>query len=156
MSQDTDTSNAAVRPPIAWILALAAGVAAAWLYPLRFVPASVPGVWVGGAIFAIALALAIWAIVTIRQAGTQVETYKPTTAIVANGPYRFTRNPIYLAMVLGLIGLAIAFDSLWILATLVLFYLVIRYGVVAREEDYLERKFGDVYLGYKSRVRRWL
>jgi len=156
MCQDTDTSNAMVRPPIAWILALAAGVAAAWLYPLRFVLASVPGVWVGGAIFAIALALAIWAIVTIRQAGTQVETYKPTTAIVANGPYRFTRNPIYLAMVLGLIGLAIAFDSLWILATLVLFYLVIRYGVVAREEAYLERKFGDVYLGYKSRVRRWL
>ena len=156
MSQDTDTSNAAVRPPIAWILALAAGVAADQLYPLRFVPASVPGAWVGGAIFAIALALAIWAIVTIRQAGTQVETYKPTTAIVANGPYRFTRNPIYLGMVLGLIGLAIAFDSLWILATLVLFYLVIRYGVVAREEAYLERKFGDVYLGYKSRVRRWL
>ena len=156
MCQDTDTSNAMVRPPIAWILALAAGVAAAWLYPLRFVLASVPGVWVGGAIFAIALALAIWAIVTIRQAGTQVETYKPTTAIVANGPYRFTRNPIYLAMVLGLIGLAIAFDSLWILATLVLFYLVIRYGVVAREEAYLERKFGDVYLSYKSRVRRWL
>ena len=156
MSQDTDTSNAAVRPPIAWILALAAGVAADQLYPLRFVPASVPGAWVGGAIFASALALAIWAIVTIRKAGTQVETYKPTTAIVANGPYRFTRNPIYLGMVLGLIGLAIAFDSLWILATLVLFYLVIRYGVVAREEDYLERKFGDVYLGYKSRVRRWL
>ena len=59
-------------------------------------------------------------------------------------------------MVLGLIGLAIAFDSLRILVTLVLFYLVIRYGVVAREEAYLERKFGYVYLGYKSRVRRWL
>src|SRR5215471_637757 len=147
MCQDTDTSNAMVRPPVAWILALAAGVAAAWLYPLRFVPASVPGAWVGGA---------IWAIVTIRNAGTQVETYKPTTTIVASGPYRFTRNPIYLGMVLGLIGLAIAFDSLWILATLVPFYLVIRYGVVAREEAYLERKFGDVYLGYKSRVRRWL
>ena len=72
------------------------------------------------------------------------------------GPYRFTRNPIYLGMVLGQIGVAVAFDSLWILATLVVFYLVIRYGVVAREEAYLERKFGDVYLGYKSRVRRWL
>lgn len=156
MCQDTDTSNAVVRPPVAWILALAAGVAADWLYPLRFLPASFPAAWVGGAIFAIALALAIWAIVTIRKAGTQVETYKPTTTIVENGPYRFTRNPIYLAMVLGQIGLAVAFDSLWILATLVLFYLVIRYGVVAREEAYLERKFGDVYLGYKSRVRRWL
>jgi hypothetical protein len=63
MCQDTDTSNAVVRPPIAWILALAAGVAADQLYPLRFVPASVPGAWVGGAIFA----LAIWAIVTIRN-----------------------------------------------------------------------------------------
>jgi protein-S-isoprenylcysteine O-methyltransferase Ste14 len=127
-----------------------------WLYPLRFVPASVPGAWVGGAIFAIAFTLAIWAIVTIRKAGTRVETYKPTTTIVVNGPYRFTRNPIYLGMVLGQIGVAVAFDSLWILAALVLFYLVIRYGVIAREEAYLERKFDDVYLGYKSRVRRWL
>jgi protein-S-isoprenylcysteine O-methyltransferase Ste14 len=156
MPQDTDTSNAVVRPPVALIIALAACLAADRLYPLRFVPASVPAAWVGGAIFAIAFALAIWAIVTIRKAGTQVETYKPTTAIVANGPYRLTRNPIYLGMVLGLIGLAIAFDSLWILAALVLFYLVIRYGVIAREEAYLERKFGNVYLGYKSRVRRWL
>ena len=156
MCQDTDTSNAVVRPPVAWILAIVAGIAVDRLYPLRFVPASVPGAWVGGTIFAIALALAIWAIVTIRKAGTRVETYKPTTTIVVNGPYRFTRNPIYLGMVLGQIGLAIALDSLWLLATLVLFYLVIRYGVVAREEAYLEQKFGDVYLGYKARVRRWL
>jgi protein-S-isoprenylcysteine O-methyltransferase Ste14 len=75
---------------------------------------------------------------------------------VTGGPFRFTRNPIYLGMFLGLIGLAIAFDSLWVLAMLVPFALVIRYGVVAREESYLERKFGDVYLAYKSGVRRWL
>ena len=156
MSQDTDNANAVVRPPIAWVLALVAGLGADRLYPLRFVPGSVSGAWVGGAIFAIAFALVIWAIVTIHKAGTRVETYKPTTTIVVNGPYRVTRNPIYIGMFLGLIGLAIAFDSLWILATLALVYLVIRYGVVAREEAYLERKFGDVYLGYKSRVRRWL
>ena len=156
MSQDTDNANAVVRPPVAWILAFVAGLGADRLYPLQFVPASVSGAWVGGAIFAISLALAIWAIITIRKAGTRVETYKPTTTIVTSGPYRFTRNPIYLGMFLGQIGLAIAFDSLWILGTLVLFYLVIRYGVVAREEAYLRRKFGDVYLGYKSRVRRWL
>jgi protein-S-isoprenylcysteine O-methyltransferase Ste14 len=156
MSQDTDNANSVVRPPVAWILAFVAGLGADRLYPLRFVTASASGALVGGAIFAIAFALAIWAIVTIRKAGTRVETYKPTTTIVVNGPYRFTRNPIYLGMFLGQIGLAIAFDSLWILATLVPFYLVIRYGVVAREEAYLERKFGDVYLGYKSRVRRWL
>ena len=102
------------------------------------------------------MALAIWAIMTFSRAGTRVETVKPTTAIVANGPYRWTRNPIYLGMMLGLVGLAIAFDTLWLLVALIAFYLVIRYGVVAREEVYLERTFGSMYLDYKSRVRRWI
>jgi protein-S-isoprenylcysteine O-methyltransferase Ste14 len=97
-----------------------------------------------------------WAITTIRRAGTRVETYKPTAAIVENGPYRFTRNPIYLGMFLGQAGLATGFNSAWILAMLVPFYFVIRFGVIAREEAYLEHKFGEVYLAYKSRVRRWL
>ena len=85
-----------------------------------------------------------------------METKKPTLAIVTHGPYGFTRNPIYLGMFLGQTGLAIGFDSLWILVMLIPFYLVLRYGVVAREEAYLARKFGGVYLDYKSRVRRWL
>ena len=83
-------------------------------------------------------------------------TNRPTTSIVDTGPYRFTRNPIYLAMMLALAGLAIAFDSPWPLVTLVPFALVIRYGVVAREEAYLERTFGEVYRRYRARVRRWL
>ena len=93
---------------------------------------------------------------TIRKAGTQFDVHKPTTTIVENGPYRFTRNPIYLGVFLSRAGIAIGFDDLWVLATLVPFYFVIRHGVVAREEAYLERKFGTVYRGYKSRVRRWL
>jgi protein-S-isoprenylcysteine O-methyltransferase Ste14 len=107
-------------------------------------------------VFAIGFALACWAIVTMRSAGTRIEIHKPTTTIVANGPYRFTRNPIYLGMLLGQTGFAIGFDTLWLLATLVPFYLVLRHGVIAREEAYLESKFGAVYLGYRSRVRRWL
>jgi protein-S-isoprenylcysteine O-methyltransferase Ste14 len=107
-------------------------------------------------VFAGGFLLAIWAIVRIRKAGTRVETDKPTTTIVTSGPFRFTRNPIYTGMFLGQTGFAIGFDDLWFLATLVPFYLVIRYGVIAREEAYLERKFGAVYLNYKSRVRRWL
>jgi len=156
MKETTDSSNAVVRPPIAWALAFVAGLGADWLYPLRFIPVSIPGAWLGSAVFAVGFALAIWAIVAIRKAGTRVETNKPTTTIVANGPYRFTRNPIYVGMLLGQAGLAVGFDSLWILATLVPFYLVIRYGVIAREEAYLERKFGELYVSYKSRVRRWL
>lgn len=156
MQNTTDTSNAAIRPPIAWALAFVLGLALDRLYPMPFVAASIPAAWVGSAIFACGLALGIWAIVTIRKAGTRVETNRPTTAIVASGPYRFTRNPIYVGMFLGHSGLAVGFDTLWLLATLVLFYFVIRYGVIAREEAYLERKFAGVYLDYKSRVRRWL
>ena len=73
----------------------------------------------------------------------------PTTAIVTSGPYRSTRNPIYLAMLLGQIGLTVGFDA-WILATMVPFYLLIRYGVIAREEAYLERRFGETYVSYKA------
>jgi protein-S-isoprenylcysteine O-methyltransferase Ste14 len=155
MSDVSDTSNAIIRPPIAWALAFVLGLAADWLYPLPLVPASVPR-WIGGVVFAIGLLLGIWAIMTLSKAGTRVETYKPTTAIVTAGPYRFTRNPIYLGMLLGQTGFAVGFNSLWLLATLVGFYLVLRYGVIAREERYLARKFGAVYLDYKSRVRRWL
>jgi protein-S-isoprenylcysteine O-methyltransferase Ste14 len=107
-------------------------------------------------VFALALALFAWAIATVTQAGSNVPTSRPTTTIVDGGPYRFTRNPIYLGMALGLVGLAIAFNSVWLLLALVPFALVIHYGVVAREEAYLERKFGDVYRGYRARVRRWL
>jgi protein-S-isoprenylcysteine O-methyltransferase Ste14 len=156
MAETVDRSNVVIPPPIAWILAILAGLVAGWFYPLLFVPTSIPRAWVGGGLFALGVALAVWAIVAIRKAGTQFDVYKPTTAIVENGPYRFTRNPIYLGMFLGQTGIAIGFDNLWVLAMLVPLYFVIRHGVIAREESYLERKFGAVYRGYKSRVRRWL
>ena len=156
MSESADTSNAIIRPPIAWAIAILAAIGVDWLYPLRFVPASVPRIWVGSGVFAVALALAIWAVVTITKAGSRVETNKPTTMIVTKGPFRFTRNPIYLGFLLGQVGLAIGFDNLWMLATLVPLYLVLRYGVIAREQAYLEHKFPLDYVGYKSCVRRWL
>ena len=156
MSESADTSNAIIRPPIAWAIAILAAIGVDWLYPLRFVPASVPRIWVGSGVFAVALALAIWAIVTITKAGSRVETNKQTTMIVTKGPFRFARNPIYLGFLLGQAGLAIGCDNLWMLATLVPLYLVLRYGVIAREEAYLEHRFPRDYVSYKSRVRRWL
>ena len=152
MTDTADTANVIIRPPIAWALAVLAGLALNWLMPLPFLPAAVPT----GFALALALALVAWAISTMTRAGSNVPTSLPTTTIVETGPYRFTRNPIYLGMVLGLIGLAIAFNSFWLLMTLVPFALVIRYGVITREEAYLERKFGDVYRRYHTRVRRWL
>lgn len=156
MNETVDNSNAVVRPPIAWALAFLAGLGLEWLYPLPFVPPSISARWAGGLIFALAFVLAIWAIVTIRKSGSRIETNMPTTTIVRSGPYRVTRNPIYLGMLVGQIGLGVAFDTLWVLAMLAPLYLVLRYGVVGREEAYLERKFGDDYRHYKSRVRRWI
>ena len=156
MDDRADAAQVIIRPPLAWGLAVIAGLALNWLAPLPLLPADLPAGWLGAMVFVLALALFAWAIVTITRAGSNVPTNLPTTTIVESGPYRFTRNPIYLAMFLGLIGLAIAFDNLWLLLMLVPFALVIHYGVVTREEAYLERKFGDVYRGYRSRVRRWL
>ncbi|MCA1368031.1 isoprenylcysteine carboxylmethyltransferase family protein [Bradyrhizobium sp. BRP14] len=152
-----DSSNAAVRPPIAWALAAVVSFTLDWLYPLPLLPEAIPASWLLGAIIFLAgLGLLIWSAATLRRAGTHIQTVQPTTTIVEEGPYRYSRNPIYIGMFLGLIGLAIGFDSLWFLVLLVPFYLIIRYGVVAREEAYLERKFGDIYLAYQARVRRWL
>jgi len=156
MDDTADTARVIVRPPLAWGLALIAGLALNWLVPLRFLPAGLPARWLGALVFVLALALFAWAIVTMTRAGSNVPTNRPTTTIVESGPYRFTRNPIYLGMLLGLIGLGLALDNLWLLVVLVPFALVIRYGVVAREEAYLERRFGDVYRGYRARIRRWL
>jgi protein-S-isoprenylcysteine O-methyltransferase Ste14 len=156
MADTADTANVIVRPPIAWALAVLAGLALNWLMPLPFLSSVVSAGWLGAIIFALALALVAWAIFTMTRAGSNVPTNLPTTTIVETGPYRFTRNPIYLGMVLGLIGLAVAFNGPWLLMTLVPFALVIHYGVIIREEAYLERKFGDVYRRYRARVRRWV
>ena len=156
MTDATDTANVIIRPPIAWAIAVLAGLVLNWFIPLRFVPAPVPAGWLGALVFVLALALVAWAFTTMTRAGSNVPTDRPTTMVVDTGPYRFTRNPIYLGIMLALIGLAIALDNLWLLLALAPFALVIRYGVVAREEAYLERKFGDIYRGYRTRVRRWL
>jgi protein-S-isoprenylcysteine O-methyltransferase Ste14 len=158
MDDTADTAQVIIHPPIAWALAVIAGLALNWLVPLPLplLPADLPVRWFGAAVFVLALALGVAAVIAMTQSGSNVPTNRPTTTIVANGQYRLTRNPIYLGTFVGQIGLAIAFDSLWLLVMLVPFALVIRYGVVAREEAYLARKFGDWYRGYCSRVRRWL
>ena len=152
-----DNAGVLVRPPIAWMLTIAAGLALGWVKPLAFLPPSGRALGVVGAgLFAAGFALFAWAALTMRRAQTNLPTNLPTRAIVQAGPYRFTRNPIYVGMFLGLAGVAVGFDDAWLLVGLALFALVIRYGVVAREEAYLARKFGETYLAYRRRVRRWI
>ncbi len=104
----------------------------------------------------VAIALFSFAVAKFRAAGTPVPASKPTTAIVRTGPYRFSRNPIYLAFSVLQVGIAIWVNSLWLLATLAGALALIHYVVIPREEQYLERRFGAEYLDYKASVRRWL
>lgn len=92
----------------------------------------------------------------MRRAGTNVDPREPTTAIVTGGPYRFTRNPLYLSITLIYCGIAARARALPAFLLLPAVLLVMQRGVIEREERYLERKFGDEYLRYKARVRRWL
>jgi protein-S-isoprenylcysteine O-methyltransferase Ste14 len=91
-----------------------------------------------------------------EKSGSNVEPWKPTTVVLKKGFYRFSRNPIYVFMTVGYVGFSIAAGSWLALALLPGALLIIRYHVIAREERYLEEKFGDEYLSYKATVRRWL
>ena len=110
----------------------------------------------GGVALVAGIALQTSFIVAFGRKGTSVEPWKPTTAIVTTGPYRFTRNPAYLGMALISVGIALLADAPWALVPLPLVLVVIDRGVIAREERYLERKFGREYLDYKARARRWI
>lgn len=102
------------------------------------------------------LGLDLWSIGAFRKRGTAVQPWKPSTALVAEGPYRFSRNPIYVGFALTYAGLALALNSWPALALLVPCLIVVDRGVIAREERYLSAKFGAPYDAYRARVRRWL
>ena len=93
---------------------------------------------------------------TFLKKGEDVRPEKPTTVIIANGPFRFSRNPIYLSFNITYMGFSLILNNLWLIIFLPFAFLVLRYGVVSKEEQYLERKFGKKYLVYKKRTRRWI
>jgi protein-S-isoprenylcysteine O-methyltransferase Ste14 len=100
--------------------------------------------------------IGLWAIIAFRRAGTRPEPWKPVTAFVTSGPYRFTRNPMYVGFTLIYLGVAAMVNTAWPLWFLPAIFLTMHFGVVRREEAYLERRFGDDYRAYRDRVRRWL
>ncbi len=154
-SPSQDTAGVRVPPPFIYLGGLAVGFALEALLPGSSVPAAVQ--WgLGGALLLAGLALAASFNMAFQRKGTAVEPWKPTTAIVTTGPYRLTRNPAYLGMALIYAGIAVMSDAFWTLAPLPLVLLIIDRAVIAREERYLERKFGQEYLDYKRSVRRWL
>lgn len=150
-----DVPGVVAPPPLILLGVLLAGLALDWIRPVPLLPAAAQYA-IGGALVALASAFAFPAIVCFLRAGTNVPTRRPATALVVAGPYRFSRNPIYVGMILLLLGIGVMADSVWIVALAIPFALVLRYGVIAREERYLDARFGEAYRAYRARVRRWI
>ena len=138
----TDHADVAIKPPFLFLGALALGCLLSLILPVGPRLGSANG-----------LALSVR---RFRLAGTSVVPGQPSTALVVEGPYHVTRNPIYIGFVLVYFGLAVTLTSVWVLLLLIPVLIVLQRGVVKPEEDYLERQFGEAYRKYKARVPRWL
>ena len=153
-SAPRDVPGVIAPPPLIYLAGLGLGFGLEALLP----SASFPG-WLswslGSALVLSGVVLAVSFIRTFRHAGTPVSPGEPATALITTGPYRLSRNPGYLGMALAYVGIAVLSGAVWVLAALVPVLFLVDRGVIRREERYLERRFGDDYLRYKSRARRW-
>jgi protein-S-isoprenylcysteine O-methyltransferase Ste14 len=154
---EPDVAGVIALPPLIFLAFLAAAAVLEAVAPLPVLAGYALVRYLAGAALA-ACGVVIIAMGTRRflAAGTNIPPTLPTTALVVDGIYRQTRNPLYLGTTLIYLGLGVAAGSLWAIVLVVPLLWVINVGVVAREERYLERKFGDAYRAYKARVRRWI
>ena len=152
------TAGIRVFPPLIAATGIALGLVLTFLYPVPIVepPTTRALLGLGIVFFALFLLLAVSANVTFRRSGTPANPFVATKALAQHGPYRFTRNPMYLGLVLMTIGFALVMNSMWIVLMAVPVLLLLRNLVILKEERYLEELFGDEYRAYQKRVRRWL
>ncbi len=155
-NDERDSPGVIAFPPLIWLIGAVLSVIIHLLWPHSILAKYGVALAVGIALAGLALALALWAMRTMRQAGTNVNPSEPALTIVRQGPYRFTRNPMYLALCLLLLGLGFILNDWLSLAFVVPLFLILHYGVILREERYLEAKFGGQYLALKREVRRWV
>lgn len=158
MTETRDSAGVIAPPPLIALAAVVLGLALDWLLPaflLSVLLTLVERIAIAVVLIGAGAALAIPAMRGFRSAGTHVEPWKPSSALVTDGIFGRLRNPMYVGLAFLVSGLGIAFASDWTLVMLVVAALVIHFGVVKREERYLEAKFGDAYRQYKARVPRY-
>ncbi len=143
-------------PPLIWLVGAVMSGLLHFLFPCRMMMQHGVSLTLGIALAVLAPSLAIWAFRVMKAGGTNVDPSEPALAIVRNGPYRFTRNPMYLALCTLQVALGFLLNDWITLLFVIPLALVLHYGVILREERYLEAKFGEPYLELKRKVRRWL
>ncbi len=157
MTQIYDKPSSVPWPPIVLAALVGMAIALARVYPLDWPGINdLPARVIGGGIGLLGIALLIWSIVTLRRHDTTVMPHAGSEVLVTDGPYRFRRNPIYIADVLILLGLAEITKNVWFVAAAITFVPVITWLAIIPEEKHLEARFGDAYRAYKAKTRRWI
>jgi protein-S-isoprenylcysteine O-methyltransferase Ste14 len=155
MKTDRDSAHVRIPPPIIVLLNVFLGILLNWIWPIQIIEGKIG--WVLGPILiSVGVGTMIFCSRAFRKAKTNVEPWKTTRRIVTTGIYKYSRNPIYLSFIVIGLGIAFALDNLWIvLAQLSTIGFLQKY-VISKEERYLESKFGEEYLNYRRKVRRWI
>lgn len=144
-----------IHPPLIFGFSILCGIGLDRWYALP-IPGIENGMLAGGILISFATVIALWALIGFYRAGTDVRPDEPDSALLTGGPYRYSRNPLYIVLILIQVTAALWLNMLWVLLLAPVSAIVIHYYAVAREERYLEQQFGQEYLDYKKRVRRWL
>lgn len=155
MAHNPDTPDVIVFPPVLLGGTMILGALINWLWPLPLFPTSMARI-LGAALIVMGAAVGFAAVHALRRAGTNVRPDQPTLSVVTDGPYRWSRNPIYLAGLVVYLGVTALINGPAPVLLLFPMFALLRWGIVLREESYLSHKFGDAYGRYQGRVRRWL
>jgi len=155
MTEPSDRAQIRVLPPVIPLLGMTPGFALQDFWPVGFLSLEV-GVWLGRGLLVFAIALALAAVWRLKRANTGVDPRKTTTRLVTDGVFSVTRNPIYVAMTLFVVGVACYGNSLWVLLCAAPIGYALQKCAIEPEERYLAAKFGKAYLDYTARVRRWV
>ena len=154
-SSTADHSEVRIPPPLIYAGVFAVGFFLQKIFPADVIPKAISRV----AAFlcaGVSAVLGAWSLVLFLRSRTSPFPMKPSTVLVTTGPYKFTRNPMYVSLAFLYTGLGLWFNIFWALVLLPAVIVIVRYYVIAAEELYLEQKFGEQYLRYRAYVRRWL
>lgn len=152
---DAQHTGVVMPPPLIYLVAFALVLVLDWSWPVAILgrPAAA---WIGIAVLILGVAINGWGVYTMYRARTAIHPGHPANRLVTSGPFRYSRNPLYVGLNLVFLGLVLVVDSLWGLPVFLATVLVMHYGVIRREERHLEAAFGDEFRAYRARVRRYL